>query len=94
MTAFQPSELLFTGILIVAGIFAYAIVLRWLMVIVPAILLVGFAFEPDVQLRFTLTLLGWLAVLYLLPACRATIRMRVSVNQDETRRSCRSVGRA
>lgn len=28
------------------------------------------------------------------PACRATIRMGVSVNQDETRRRCRSVGRA
>lgn len=26
--------------------------------------------------------------------CRATIRMRVRVNQDETRRRCRSVGRA
>jgi len=27
-------------------------------------------------------------------ACRATIKMRLSVNQDETRRSCRSVGKA
>jgi hypothetical protein len=26
--------------------------------------------------------------------CRATIRVRVSVNQDETRRRCRSVGKA
>ncbi len=68
MTALQPSQFLMIGALLAAGVLAYAIVLRWLPVIVPAIVLAGFALEPALQLRFTLILLGWLALLYLAPA--------------------------
>jgi hypothetical protein len=51
-------------LLAVAGI-AYLALLRWLIVVVPTIIIVGFAFEPDLQLTFTATLLGVLAILYL-----------------------------
>jgi uncharacterized membrane protein YcjF (UPF0283 family) len=40
--------------------------MRRLAVIAAAVTLVGFAFEPEAQLRFTATLLGALAILYLL----------------------------
>jgi len=51
--------------LVVMAAIAWLALLRWLIVIVPAVLLVGFAFEPDLQLRFTATLIGLLALLYL-----------------------------
>lgn len=47
----------------VVGI-AWLAVLRWLVFIVPAIILVSFAFEPEMQLRFTAVLIGLLAILY------------------------------
>jgi hypothetical protein len=51
----------------VAVTIAYLAAMRWLMVIAAAVVLVGFAFEPEAQLRFTATLLGALAILYLPP---------------------------
>ncbi len=60
--------------MVVAGIALLAVVavvylalMRWLIVIVPTIMLVGFAFESELQLRFTAALLGVLAILYLPP---------------------------
>ncbi|MGL4439506.1 MAG: hypothetical protein ACRCUE_09550 [Bosea sp. (in: a-proteobacteria)] len=49
--------------LVVAAAIAWLAILRWLIVIVPAIVLVSFAFAPELQLRFTATLLGALALL-------------------------------
>mgnify|MGYP007006645364 CR=1 FL=1 len=46
---------------------AYLALMRWLILIVPTIILVGFAFDADMQLRFTVVLLGLLALLYLPP---------------------------
>lgn len=51
----------------VAVAIAYLSAMRWLTVITAAVVLVGFAFEPEAQLRFTATLLGALAILYLPP---------------------------
>lgn len=48
-----------------AATIAYLAAMRWLMVIAAAVVLVGFAFEPEAQLKFTATLLGALAILYL-----------------------------
>ncbi len=53
-----------TVLLAVAGV-AYLALLRWLIVVVPTIMLIGFAFEPDLQVKFTVALLGVLAILYL-----------------------------
>lgn len=54
------------GVALVATVtIVYLAILRCLIVIVPAVVLVGFAFEPGLQLRFTATLLGYLAILYL-----------------------------
>ena len=49
---------------------------------------------PHAYLPAVMTEADSKAVVELIDQCRATIRMRVSVNQDETRRRCRSVGRA
>lgn len=57
---------------------AWLAILRWLIVIVPATILVGFAFEPEMQLRFTATLLGVLALLYLPPLAVAWILRQVT----------------
>ena len=46
---------------------AYLALMRWLILIVPTIILVGFAFDADMQLRFTVVLPGLLALLYLPP---------------------------
>jgi hypothetical protein len=53
-----------TGLLAIAFVACLAL-MRWLVLIVPVIILVGFAFEPELQLRFTATLLGLLAILCL-----------------------------
>ncbi len=53
-----------TVLLAVAGV-AYLALLRWLIVVVPTIIIVGFAFEPELQVKFTVALLGVLAILYL-----------------------------
>jgi hypothetical protein len=53
-----------TLLLAVSGI-AYLALLRWLIVVVPTTIIVGFAFEPDLQVKFTVALLGVLAILYL-----------------------------
>jgi hypothetical protein len=52
------------ALLAVAGV-AYLALLRWLIVVVPTIVLIGFAFESDLQVKFTVALLGVLAILYL-----------------------------
>jgi hypothetical protein len=59
--------------LVVAAAIAWLALLRWLIVIVPAIVLVGFAFAPELQLRFTMTLFGVLAILYLPPLLMAWV---------------------
>lgn len=53
------------AVLLAAAGVAYLALLRWLIVVVPTIIIVGFAFEPDLQLKFTVALLGVLAILYL-----------------------------
>ena len=69
----------FVGVaLVVAAAIAWLAVLRWLFVIVPAIMLFGFAFEPELQLRFTATLLGVLAILYLPPLTVAWVWRRIA----------------
>lgn len=50
---------------IAALVIAVFALLRWLAVIAAAIIVVGFAFEPETQVRFTATLLGLLAIIYL-----------------------------
>ncbi len=57
---------------------AYLALMRWLIVIVPAIMLVGFAFEPDMQQRFTSTLLGLLAILYVPPLAVAWVWRQIA----------------
>lgn len=69
-----------TGLLAIAFVACLAL-MRWLVLIVPLIMLVGFAFEPELQLRFTATLLGLLAILTLPPllvawALRQVMRRR------------------
>lgn len=64
--------------LIAAAAIAWLAILRWLIVIVSAIMLVGFAFEPELQLRFTATLLGVLALLYLPPLTVAWVWLQVT----------------
>ncbi len=69
-----------TGLLAIAFVACLAL-MRWLVLIVPVIILVGFAFEPELQLRFTATLLGLLAILTLPPllvawALRQVMRRR------------------
>lgn len=64
--------------LVVAAAIAWLALLRWLIVIVPVIVLVGFAFAPELQLRFTATLLGVLAILYLPPLVVAWIWRQVA----------------
>lgn len=70
----QGIGMVVAGIALVAvAAIAYLAILRWVVVIVAAILLVGFAFEPDLQLKFTATLLGGLAILYLPPIVVARV---------------------
>jgi hypothetical protein len=64
--------------LVVAAAIAWLALMRLLIVIVPAIILVGFAFEPEMQLRFTAALLGVLAILYLPPLVLAWIWLQVA----------------
>lgn len=69
-----------TGLLAIAFVACLAL-MRWLVLTVPLIILVGFAFEPELQLRFTATLLGLLAILTLPPllvawALRQVMRRR------------------
>jgi hypothetical protein len=63
---------------VLAAAIAWLALLRWLIVIVPAIVLVGFAFAPELQLRFTATLLGVLALLYLPPLTVAWVWRQVT----------------
>lgn len=51
--------------LVAAAAVAYLALLRRMVIVVPATILIGFAFELELQLRFTATLLGLLAILYL-----------------------------
>jgi dephospho-CoA kinase len=53
--------------LLMTAALAYLALMRWLILIVPTIILVGFAFDADMQLRFTVVLLGLLTLLYLPP---------------------------
>lgn len=75
--------------LVVAAAIAWLAVLRWLIVIVAAIVLIGFAFAPELQSRFTAMMLGVLAILYLpllilawiwrqVARSRAVIRARIT----------------
>jgi Mn2+/Fe2+ NRAMP family transporter len=73
-----------TGLLAIAFVACLAL-MRWLVLIVPLIILVGFAFEPELQLRFTATLLGLLAILTLPPllvawALRQVMRRAVTTS--------------
>lgn len=53
--------------LLMTAALAYLALMRWLILIVPTIILLGFAFDADMQLRFTVVLLGLLALLYVPP---------------------------
>lgn len=53
--------------LLMTAALAYLALMRWLILIVPTIILLGFAFDDDMQLRFTVVLLGLLALLYVPP---------------------------
>jgi hypothetical protein len=65
--------------MVVAGVaVVYLALMRWLIVIVPTIMLVGFAFESDLQLRFTAALLGVLAILYLPPLAVAWVWRQIA----------------
>jgi hypothetical protein len=64
--------------LIAAAAIAWLALLRWLIIIVPAIVLVGFAFAPELQLRFTMTLVGVLALLYVPPLFIAWVWRQVA----------------
>ena len=64
--------------LVVAAAIAWLALLRWLIVIVPGVVLVGFAFAPELQLRFTMTLFGVLALLYLPPLLMARVWHQVA----------------
>lgn len=64
--------------LVVAVAIIWLALLRWLIVIVPAIVLVGFAFAPELQLRFTMALFGMLALLYLPPLLMACVWRQVA----------------
>lgn len=57
---------------------AYLAVMRWLVVLVPVIIGVGFALETQAQLRFTAALLGTLAILYLPPLLGAWVWRRAA----------------
>jgi hypothetical protein len=63
--------------LIVTVTILYLAILRCLIVIVPGVVLVGFAFEPGLQLRFTAILLGVLAILHLPPLVLAWVWRQV-----------------
>ena len=71
MTAANVTQGIAIGVVCIAlltlAAFAYLALMRWLILIVPTIILVGFAFEADMQLRFTIVLLGLLALLYVPP---------------------------
>lgn len=67
------------GVALVAAVaITWLALLRWLIVIVLAIVLVGFAFAPELQLRFTMTLLGMLALLYLPPLLMAWVWRQIA----------------
>ena len=53
--------------LLMTAALAYLALMRWLILIVPTIILLGFAFDADMQLRFTVVLLGLLALLFVPP---------------------------
>ncbi len=82
MTAVEISHwigLTLVGVALLAMVaIAWLVLMRWLIVIVPAIMLVSFAFEPEMQLRFTATLLGVLAILYLPPLTVAWVWRQVT----------------
>jgi hypothetical protein len=69
--------------LVAAVAITWLTLLRWLIVIVPAIVLVGFAFAPELQLRFTAVLLGLLAILYLPPLVLAWLWRQVARSRHE-----------
>lgn len=64
--------------LVAVAAVAYLAILRWLIVIVPGVVVVGFAFEAKLQLLFTAALLGVLAILYLPPLVSAWIWRQVA----------------
>lgn len=61
-----------TGLLVLAAVACLAL-MRGLIFIVTAIVLVGFAFDAELQSKFTAALLGWLALLYLPPLVVAVV---------------------
>jgi hypothetical protein len=69
--------------LLMTAALAYLALMRWLILIVPTIILVGFAFDADMQLRITVVLLGLLALLSVPPlviigVCRQNSNSRAS----------------
>jgi hypothetical protein len=75
----QWMGLVVAGVALVAAVaIAWLAILRWLIVIVPAVVLVGFAFERELQLRFTAVLLGVMAILYLPPLVSAWVWRQVT----------------
>lgn len=71
MTAADVAQGIAIGVACIAlltlAALAYLALMRWLILIVPTIILVGFAFDTDMQLRLTVVLLGLLALLYVPP---------------------------
>lgn len=53
--------------LLMTAALAYLALMRWLILIVPTIIMLGFAFDADMQLRFTVVLLGLLALPHVPP---------------------------
>ncbi len=69
--------------LLMTAALAYLALMRWLILIVPTIILVGFAFDADMQLRITVVLLGLLALLsvpalVIIGVCRQNSNSRAS----------------
>ena len=64
--------------LVAAAAVAWLALLRWLIIIVPTVVLVGFAFAPELQMRFKMTVLSVLALLYLPPLLMAWVWRQVA----------------
>jgi hypothetical protein len=75
----QAGALVLVGIaLLMLAAIAYFALMRWLILIVPAIVLVGFAFDAEMQWKFTAALVGLLALLYLPPLVVAVVWRQVA----------------
>lgn len=76
--------------LVGAAAVAWLALLRWLIVIVPTVVLIGFAFAPELQLRFTMTALGVLALLYLPPLMIAWVWRQIARSRAVARAGIKS----